>query len=58
MGRGHKILQLRKMSCLYILCDTLLVNIINVIFEDDNPFYFHSLGGSCCQNYEMLILCP
>ena len=41
---------------LYILCDTLLQwHIINVIFvEDDNHFYFYSLGDSCCQNVRLL----
>jgi len=42
----------------YILCDMLHLNIVNVLFvEDGNHFYFYSLGGSCCHNFPKCWIC-
>jgi len=39
---------------LYILCDMLQCNIINLISVFLFVCYFYSLGASCCQNLRLL----
>ena len=57
----ENVIILRKMpsmydadNYLYILCDTLQCNIINLISVFLFVCYFYSLGASCCQNLRLL----
>ena len=63
-NKTNKILQLRQTPFIYnidvtiFFCDILQFNnIINVIFLKDSS-QFYSLGGNCCQKFEMMTHCP